>query len=59
MDGTHAERLLDELLGRGLVADERIEEMQRIRDSGEVWGALEYAMNGEISERWGSEAEVA
>ncbi|QZX99056.1 hypothetical protein [Halobaculum rubrum] len=58
MEETHAERLLDELLDRGLVPGERIEEVQRIRESGEIWGALEYAMNGEISERWRSEAVV-
>ena len=58
MDETHAERLLDELLDRGLVPGERTEEVQRIRDTGEVWRALEYAMNGEISERWRPEAEV-
>lgn len=57
MDESHAECLLDELLDRGMVPDDRVAGVERLRDAGEVWQALEYAMNGEISERWPAGAE--
>jgi len=57
MDATNAERLLDELFDRGLVPDDRVDGVERLRDAEEIWQALEYAMNGEISERWPAEAE--
>ncbi|MXR42331.1 hypothetical protein GRX01_13410 [Halobaculum sp. WSA2] len=58
MDETHAERLLEELLDRGLVPDERIEEVERLRDAGEIWVALEYALKGEISDPWRPAVEI-
>jgi len=59
MDETHAKCLLDELLDRGMVPDDRVDGVERFRDAGDVWQALEYAMNGEISERWPADPEVA
>ncbi|MFC6785742.1 hypothetical protein ACFQFH_07465 [Halobaculum halobium] len=59
MDETHAECLLAELLDRGLVPDDRVGGVRRLRDAGEVWQALEYAMNGEVSERWRPDSGVA
>lgn len=59
MDETHAECLLGELLDRGLVPDGRIDGVERLQDAGEVWQALNYAMNGEIGERWPAQRDPA
>jgi len=60
MDESHADHLLSDLLERGLVPADRVAEVERLRDSGEVWSALEYAMNGESGDEWtGTAAGVA